>query len=176
MRPTLVVALGGVIALGGAADAQEQPHRLLVIRGTVTDSVLIPIPGVLVSLATARTYMVTDTTGRFVLADVEPGPDTLHVRARGFAPRSFRMMLSDTTDVGMVVLRPGLPPVLSLSVTVSDTVARQPIAGAEVVLNERVIGSTNAAGVFRLEATPVEWGINSVLVRRIDTCPALHSP
>jgi hypothetical protein len=173
MRFALVLAVSCVSALGGAAHAQEQPRRLLVIRGTVTDSVLSPVPGVLVSLATARTYVVTDTAGRFVLTDVEPGPDTLHVRARGFAPRSFRMMLSDTTDVGMVVLRPGLPPVLSLRVTVRDTVAGKPIAEAEVVLNERVIGSTTAAGGLRLDSMPVEWGINSVLVRRIGYAPML---
>ena len=173
MRFALVLAVSCVTALGVPARAQEQPHRLLVLRGTVTDSVLRPIPGVLVSLATARTYTVTDGAGRFVLADVEPGPDTLHVRGRGFAPRSFHMDLSDTVDVGMVVLRPGPPPVLTLRVAVRDTVLNQPVADAQVMLNERAIGTTDTAGVLSVKAIPVDWGINLMQVRRIGYGPLL---
>lgn len=173
MRLAVALTVPCAIALGGVSHAQEHLPPLLLVRGTVTDTVLGPISGAIVSLATAGTYTVTDTAGQFVLTGIVAGLDTLHVRARGFTPRSFHMVLSDSFDIGTVVLRPGPPPVLTLRVSVREVTLNEPVADAEVVLNERVVGTTDMSGVLSVTAMPADWGINSVLVRRIGYAPLL---
>jgi len=130
---------------------------------------------VLVYLSTAGTFTLTDDHGVFSLADVAPGLDTLQFRGKGFAPRAFRLSLPDSVhgpvDVGSLLLAPGPPPTLSLEATIRDTAQKLPVVGAQVIVNDRVIGTTDTAGAFTRTGIPIDWGVNMILVRRVGYGP-----
>jgi hypothetical protein len=168
----------GAIAASGAAHAQDSVGRSVTLRGVVIDTAHHPIPGVLVYLSTAHVFTVTGTKGEFTLAGVGWQADTLQLRGMRFAPRAFRLNLpdtaQDTVDVGTVLLGPGPPPSLDLIVTVRDTVQHRPVAAAQVLVNDRVVGLTDSAGRLQAQQIPVEWWLNLVLVRRIGYAPLLR--
>ena len=56
------------------------------ITGTVTDSIDMPIAGARVSLDGSNATVLTDATGRFLLANVQPGTQTIEVRRVGLEP------------------------------------------------------------------------------------------
>lgn len=133
----------------------------------------------LVYLSSARIFSLSDTTGRFTLAEIEPGVDTLQVRGRGFVPRSFRLGVPDsahgTIDIGDVKLEPGPPPTLALTATVFDTLQDRPVVGAQVMVNDSVVGETDTTGVFSATGIAIDWGINLVLLRRVGYSPLFRS-
>jgi len=163
---------------GHTARAQQEAGNLVTLRGVVLDSALRPLPGALVYLALARDFGVSDQAGRYVLVGIEPHTDTLEVRGLGFTPRAFRIDLSeaerDTIDLGPVVLDPGPSPTLALTITVRDTLRNGGVDAANVLLNDRSVGETDASGVYT-ETLPVNWGINVVLVRRLGYAPLFSS-
>ena len=101
----------------------------------VVDTTYLPVPGALVYLSGAGVFYVSDAAGWFTISDAEARADTLHVRGRGFLPRSFRVTLPqaafDTIDVGPIALSPGPLPTLTLTATVSDTLRGGPVVGAD---------------------------------------------
>jgi len=166
----------GALGLAVPARAQERPGELVTLRGTVIDSSFRPLSSVLVYLSTAGIFTVTDDDGEFALADVEPGTDTLQFRGMGFAPRAFRLGLPDSVrgalDLGSILLAPGPPPTLTLAATVHDTIQNLPIVGAQVMVNDRVVGTTDTTGAFTRTGIPIDWGVNVILVRRVGYAPA----
>jgi hypothetical protein len=178
VRRSLALTVSGLVVAAAVAHAQEEgATRLITLRGSVIDTAFRPVPGVLVYLSSARIFGLTDDQGAFMLADIEPGLDTLQVRGRGFEPQAFRLFLPDSVhgaiDVGLVRLQPGPPPALTVSVTARDTLHNRPVAGAEVMVNDRVLGETDTAGVLSGAAIPVDWGINTVLIRRVGYAPVI---
>jgi hypothetical protein len=160
-----------VVVVGGVGHAQEDADRFVALRGMVTDTALRPVPGVLVYLSWARILGQSDDNGEFTLAEVEPGVDTLQIRARGFMPRAFQLLVADsvqgTIDMGNFKLDPGPLPTLALTATVRDTLQDQPVIGAQVLVNDSVVGETDTAGVFSATEIPIDWGINVVVVRSV---------
>lgn len=179
MRRPLMATLCCVLGAGGVGRAQEDTGRFVALRGMVVDTALRPVPGALVYLASAGIFSVSDDTGWFTLTEIEIRLDTLHVRGRGFMPRSFSMDVPDslrgTIDVGPVTLDPGPLPTLALTATLRDTLRDQPVAGAQVMVNEHEVGETDTTGVFSATEIPVDWGINVVLVRRVGYAPLFHT-
>ncbi len=160
-----------VVIVGGVGRAQEDTGRFVTLRGTVTDTALRPVPGVLVYLSWARIFGQSDDHGEFTLAEIEPGVDTLQLRGRGFMPRAFQLLVLDsvqgTIDIGNFKLDPGPLPTLALTATVRDTLQDRPVIGAQVLVNDSVVGETDTAGVFSATEIPIDWGINVVLVRQV---------
>lgn len=171
--PTVVTC--ALLALAGGARAQQHTGRTSTLRGLIVDTSLVPVPGALIYLSSAGTFSVSDDTGWFTLSDIVARTDTLHVRGRGFMPRSFTMsvpaLIDDTIDVGLITLAPGPPPTLTLTVTAYDTLRGQPVVAADVLVDDRVIGKTDTAGVFSVAELSVNWGINVVLIRRLGYAP-----
>ncbi len=179
MRRLLALTLCCTVVLGGVGRAQEDSGRLVTPRGTVIDNSQRPVAGVLVYLSSARVFNLSDDAGMFTLAEIEPGVDTLQVRAPGFGPRSFQLAVSesarDTTDIGNIVVYPGPPPTLALTGTVRDTLQDRPVVGAEVMVNETVVAKTDMAGAYSATDIPVDWGMNTVLVRCVGYAPLLYT-
>jgi hypothetical protein len=179
MRRSLVLTVCYGVVVSVVGRAQEDPGRLVTLHGTVIDTSLRPVPGVLVYLSLARIFSLSDDNGKFTLAEVEPGEDTLQVRGRGFTPRSFRLFVPDsvhgTIDLGNVKLHPGMPPTLALTATVYDTLQDQPVAGAQVMVNDSVVGETDTTGLYSATEIPIDWGINVVLVRRVGYSPLFRT-
>lgn len=169
----------GMLLIAGVGSAQEGPGVLITLRGMVADSTLRPVSGALVYLSSAGTFSVSDDEGEFLLADVEHGVDTLEFRGMGFAPRTFRLVLPDsvrdTVDLGIVQLAPGPLPRLALTVAVRDTARDQPVVQAQVMVNDRVVGVTDTAGMLSAIQIPIDWGMNAVLVRRVGYSPLFRT-
>lgn len=170
-----VVIVCCMVVASGLARAQQRAGESVTLRGAVVDSSFRPLSGVLVYLSTAGTFTVTDDDGEFALDDVEPGTDTLQIRGMGFTPRAFRLGLPDSVhgalDVGSILLAPGPLPTLTLAATVRDTVENLPVVGAQVMVNDRVVGTTDTTGAFRRAGIPIDWGVNMILVRRVGYGP-----
>lgn len=179
MGRTLTFTVCCVVFAAGVGRAQQDPDHLVTLRGVITDTSLRPIPGVLVYLSTARIFTVSDDEGWFTLAEIEHGVDTLQIRGRGFSPRSFRLEVPDSVggaiDIGNLKLDPGPPPTLVLTTTVYDSVQDRPVDGAQVIVNDSVVGDTDTSGVLVTTAIPIEWGINAVLVRRVGYAPLFRT-
>ena len=153
MCRSLVLTVCCVVVVGGVGRAQEDAGRLVTLRGMVIDSSFRPVPGVLVYLSWARIFGKSDDNGKFTLAEIEPGVDTLQVRGRGFMPRAFQLLVLDsmqgTIDIGIVKLDPGPPPTLALTTTVRDTLQDRPVIGAQVIGSELALGRRTAANSLR---------------------------
>jgi len=179
IRDSVVLSAWWALLACGVARAQEPAGPFVTLRGTVFDTTLRPVSGVLVYLSVAGTFSQTNDHGEYLLADVQPGRDTLQFRGMGFAPRAFRISLprsaTDTVDLGTVTLSPGPPPTMALTASVRDTSQNRPVVGAQVMLNDRVVGMTDSAGGFSAASLAVEWGINSVLVRRVGYAPIFRT-
>jgi hypothetical protein len=173
------VTISVLLLVGGVAHGQEQAGRVFTLRGMVIDTAHLPVPDALVYLSGAGIFSVSDDEGWFTLSDADARADTLHVRGRGFLPSSFRVTVpqavDDTIDVGPIALSPGPLPTLALTATVNDTLRGGPVVGAEVLLNDHVVGETDTAGMFSAADLPVEWGINVVLVRQPGYAPLISS-
>nr|NIM48818.1 TonB-dependent receptor plug domain-containing protein [Gemmatimonadales bacterium] len=63
---------------------------------------------------------------------------------------------------------------LALTGTVRDTLRERPVVGAEVMVNDSVVAETDAAGAYSATEIPVDWGMNTVLVRCVGYVPLLH--
>ncbi len=144
------------------------------ISGTVADSAGEPIARVLVYVDAATHFGFTDSTGAFRLTRLPAGEHRVHFRKTGFAPRTFDFVLSGDTmegSIGTVVLQKGLPPTVSIGGTITDSMAKAPLQGAQVVLNGAVLAETDERGEFSVGPRPVAWGTNFISVRRIGYKP-----
>ncbi len=56
-----------------------------------------------------------------------------------------------------------------------DTLQDRPVAGAQVIVNDSVIGDTDTTGVLSATEIPIDWGINLVLVRRVGYTPLFRT-
>jgi hypothetical protein len=177
-KSSLLLTACCAIVASRVGHAQARADSLARLHGEVVDTALRPVPGVLVYLSTARTSSLSDDSGGFTLGDIEPGVDTLQLRGRGFMPRSFRLSVPDSVrgaiEIGTVKLTPGPPPSLDLIATVRDTLQRRPVAGAQVMVDDSVVGETDTTGAFAANAIPIAWGANTVLVRRVGYAPLLR--
>src|ERR1700749_4991610 len=77
------------------AFAQTETGR---ITGTVTDPSGLVVPGATITLTSTATGAVrlttSDTVGRYVIANVQPGPYSLKVELSGFAPQTSDVVVS----------------------------------------------------------------------------------
>ena len=162
MRRSLWLTACLVALVASRAHGQRPADPFVTLRGVVIDSSLRPLPGVLVYLSPARIFSRTDDDGEFTVAKVEPGVDTLKVLGRGFVPRAFRLFVPDSAqgviDLGDFRLDPGPPPRLTLNATLRDTLADRPVVGAQVTVNDRLVGETDATGMFRATEIPIGLG------------------
>lgn len=175
VAPSLAV----LTVLTGTASAQR-PSAPLTIQGAVMDSARQPVPGAMVYLNSQRIFAFTDDAGVFALHDIAPGEDVLQIRKRGFAPRGFRLSNPDSAwgqrDLGSVTLIAGPDPSLTLRGTVVDSADGKPIADVEVMVNGSAVARTDAGGSFRAESLAVDWGMTTVLLRRVGYGPLAQWP
>ena len=113
MLMTIVLA----VAFAHASSAGAQgAARTGVIDGIVTDSTLVPLGDVTVSLLGSNVRVVTGPSGRFRVRDLNAGAYILIVRRIGFEATSLRVQVSPGDTA-----RPALA--LQRAVTTLDTVA-----------------------------------------------------
>jgi len=170
--------LSSLAVLTGTLSAQQAPPGR-TIQGAVMDTALRPLAGAMVYLDGQPVLDLTDSAGVFTLPDAAPGDDVLQVRMQGFRPRSFRLavqgMAGGAHDVGSIALTPGPGPVLAIGGTVVDSIGGQPVVGVQVLVNGQAVARTDAGGAFRADSVAVEWGMNTVAVRRVGYAPQLRA-
>src|SRR5665647_3466397 len=134
MLPLLKVLIPQLVLLAAphvSAPIAPTPHAAFAARaastdtvqGTVVDSAGSPVGDVVVSLVELERATTTGRDGRFVLADVPRGRQTLAVRRVGFAPQSQTLIVSGTTTLTLTLG----PTALRLEV-VTVTATRAPIS------------------------------------------------
>ncbi|MEQ1855068.1 MAG: carboxypeptidase regulatory-like domain-containing protein [Longimicrobiales bacterium] len=137
------------------------------VTGVVLDTLTMPITGALVFIDDGEIFARSDSLGMFRLEGVTRAPHRLSYRGTGFAPRSFNLELlpdDETLDVGGVVLRPGPDPTATLTGVVTEQVGGQPLSGAVIEVNGRVVAETDSLGTFGLPTVPILWGQNVVRI------------
>ena len=94
------------LRLAEVADGESAPPAGTLV-GTVSDSLGTPIPGAQVSLDGDTSSMRTDAAGRFRLADVRPGTQTIEVRRLGLEPARLVVDITPgtTTTVSLTLVR-----------------------------------------------------------------------
>ncbi len=105
MRPWIAPTLLG-IALGAAQpmDAHGQrPGTALLLGTVVSDSAKTPVPGAEVLIPSISARVVTDSLGRFRIADVAPGRRGLRVNRLGYAPLRTAVEFSAGDTVEMEI-------------------------------------------------------------------------
>ncbi|HEX6060365.1 MAG TPA: carboxypeptidase-like regulatory domain-containing protein [Gemmatimonadaceae bacterium] len=124
-RSLTVQAFGGRLA-SGPVDAALGARRMVrrdfalaladsttlgvgraIVAGSVRDSAGAPLPDAIVEVVGALAEGRTDSAGRFVLAGLPAGTQTIEVRQIGHAPlrRAVTLRNSDTTRVGFRLVR-----------------------------------------------------------------------
>lgn len=176
MRHVSVVVLlvtGVLCAIAPRWSEAQQPT--VTLNGTVLDSVLEPLPEVLVRLVDEEVVSRTDSAGRFRLEGVRAGHHTLNLQRPGFQSQSFGFDLTDAqgseVDVGAIPLRSAGPPRLTLGGTLTDAQSGEPIAGVAVWVNGSFIGETAEDGSLEAQPTEALWGANQLELRRIGYLP-----
>lgn len=116
---------------------------------------------------------VTDAAGYFRVDSVIPGAHTLTFSKHGFGARTYRFTLPDhpepETDLGAILLEPLDQSFTRLSGTVVDSMTVEPIAAAQLRLDDEVVGMSDVSGSFRLEQ--VTAGFHTLEIRRIGYQP-----
>ncbi len=176
MRGVLVLALLLAGAVGAVTPHRSEAQQLgVTLRGTVLDSLLQPVPDVVVRLLDVEVVSRTDSTGQFRLEQIPAGHHTLSLQKPGFIPQSFGFDLTDTqhgeTDVGAIPLRTAGLPRLTLGGTIVDAQTGDPVGGVVVWLNGGVAGQTEEDGSFQMSPPEVLWGANVLELRRIGYLP-----
>jgi hypothetical protein len=93
-RRVLALAAAGCVV--STASAQSKSATL---KGRVIDkSSLAPISGATVTLAGVGLQTATDTSGRFVFGDLEPGALVLVIQARSFPSTRVKLDITSNTD------------------------------------------------------------------------------
>lgn len=172
MRGVPVLALLVAGAVGAVTPHRSEAQQLgVTLRGTVLDSVLQPVPDVVVRLLDLEAVSRTDSTGRFRLEAIPPGHHTLSLQKPGFNPQTLGFDLTEAQqgeiDVGAVPLQPAPPPQLTLGGTIADAQSGEPVDGVLIWLNGGVVGETGEDGSFRASVTEVFWGANELELSRI---------
>jgi hypothetical protein len=91
-----VIALAAAWCVVSTASAQSKPASL---KGRVIDKTsLASIAGATVTLVGVARQTETDTSGRFVFGDLQPGAVVLVIQARSFPSTRVRLDLTDNTD------------------------------------------------------------------------------
>jgi len=158
-----------------AAWSQENAAR---ITGAVVDSLSgIPIANVAVYVDGRNLADSTDSAGEFSLSGLSTGEHYAYLMGRGYLPTIIQFALpgdlSGDSDIGVIFLSPGAPPLAKLSGTVVDVESEQPVVGASIALNGDAGPMTDDVGAFRIPAAEVRWGINILEFRRIGYVPLL---
>jgi outer membrane receptor for ferrienterochelin and colicins len=96
----LTVMSAGLAATPAAADP-------CLLRGTVSDSTGLPLPGVTLNLAGRAERAVTDERGQYCFAAPPSGEQTITALLDGFMPARARLAIGDTPLAHDVVLTPG---------------------------------------------------------------------
>lgn len=117
LHMALATVLTAALAAAPAPGQTPDGDASVVLRGRVIDATNgIPLPGARVSWDDTRRVAVTDTAGRFELADVR-GRGFLRVDHYGYGETSWVMMIGDSDmDLGDLRVRPD--PLLVEGVTV----------------------------------------------------------
>lgn len=158
-----------IACLPSMVHAQEDRTT---VTGTVLDSANQPIDEVLVFIDGAVSPVLTGEVGAFRLEDITPGTYVLNLRKAGFAPRTFRLPITqddgDRRDIGVIRLEPGGPePTATVAGRVTDAVGGRPVRGAIVEVNGGMIAVTDADGFFNVLYVPLAWGSNELMVTHL---------
>jgi Carboxypeptidase regulatory-like domain len=93
-RPVIVLTAACCVA--SIAFAQSKPA---VLKGRVVDKTsLASISGATVTLVGVGRQAATDTSGRFVFGDLQPGAVVLVIQARSFPSKRVRLDITEDTD------------------------------------------------------------------------------
>ena len=110
MNRALLLLTPLAVMVSSVAEAAETGG----VRGQVTDESGLPVPGVSVVLSGANIagerVAVTDDDGNFRLLSLPPGPHELKIRAEGFAPTQYNVVvrLDETAFVPVVLKLAGM--------------------------------------------------------------------
>jgi hypothetical protein len=169
---TLLLATAVVVGTPHRSEAQQLG---VTLRGTVLDSVLQPVPDVVVRLLDLGAVNRTDSTGQFRFEQIPAGHHAVSFEKPGFIPQGFGFDLTEAQqgeiDVGAIPLQAAGPPRLTLGGTIIDQQSGGPVDGVAVWLNGGPVGQTEADGSFDVSPTEVFWGANELELRRIGYMP-----
>src|SRR3954468_8888957 len=84
VRPAIILALAAVVARG-----QASPDAAHSLRGLISTTTGVPVPGASVFLLESLETAQTDSAGRFIMRTTATGNVTLVARRIGFAPATI---------------------------------------------------------------------------------------
>lgn len=124
------------------------------ISGKVTNSVTgLPISGATVSTLPATSVVTTDSTGKYILANIPAGSYTITVELTGYETKSVDVTISSNgAAIGNLTL---IQYIGSISGTVTNSINGLSLSGATVsTLPATSIVTTNAEGKYMYENIP----------------------
>jgi hypothetical protein len=148
---------------------RAQQRALTTLTGIVFGSTGEPLATVQILLDATRLMALSDENGSFQVDSVTPGAHTLTLSKPGFQVQTYRFTLPEipepVIDLGAIVLEPQRESFASLSGVVVDSMTVEPVAAAQLKLDQDVVGLSDANGSFDLEQ--VRAGFHTLEVRRI---------
>ena len=161
----VAACVGAAVSAGRAAAAQPAAARAAVLTGAVVDSASgRPLPNVQVTVVGTTLGALTDEAGRYRVAGVPAGPQTVRATRIGFAPQARTVTLADgrpaTLDFAM----------RAQAVQLQDVVA----VGYGTRSMREVTGSVAAVNTERLETLPVA-GVDQALAGQVSGVQVLQN-
>lgn len=132
----------------GEGDAAPPAGK---VSGSVTDSIGAPIAGARVSLDGSNSSVVTDAAGKFLLADVQPGTQSIEVRRVGLEPARTAVDVAPgaTTPVALTLTKAQLLYTIVVTASrvrsmpgVADAINRQRYGIGRLLLEDQIKGAT----------------------------------
>ena len=124
------------------------------VTGRVIHQALAPLAGATVTVPFTGLLALTGPDGRFTLAAVPAGNESLVAGRAGYETRSVTIAVPPTgsLDVGDIALSPlpSAPGTIAFFGTIRDSTTGEPLAGVSVVLSGLVRATTGADGTFLL--------------------------
>ncbi len=151
--------------------AQETPSTSLI--GVVVDATGGRLEGVQILLNDTELAALSDGQGSFRVNGITPGPYQFTFFKPGFEVHRYRYLFPDELpgeiDLGAVVLKPLLESLSTLTGTVVDSATAEPVAAAQLRLDDQPAALADASGKF--EVRNVKAGFHTLDVRRIGYRP-----
>ena len=144
-----LLPLIALLCTGGGLPAQARPDAATVLNGTIVDrGTRLPIVGATVGIEGMPLFVVSDSAGRWRLANVPGGPQVLFVRKIGFAPArvSVTVPARGTLTRDVALARTALE-LETVNVTADPAGRARGEAGTASVIGREAIANQTAASL-----------------------------